>query len=299
MSATLIAAQKGQAVKVLFEVYDTNYALMTGQGSLVAVTLRDEDGAASETVTIAEYGTSGYYSASFTPTKGGMPPKTYWLKIVMSGAGQSSQQSDWTIQSYTALPAYAGATSALTTLAAVREALNLPSSATGDDAYLTNLISRVSESVKRITRRSLTQTTLTEPHDGRRRSWLKLRDWPVISFTSLNEDPDQAWGASTLIASTDFVVDARRGYVYMKNGVLFQRYPQSIRAVYVAGYAAIPADLEQRVIQTVIEDWRTRKNEGLASKTLGDGSVVYFQAGDRFKVLQSRFAPYINFRVAA
>jgi len=292
VSATLIASQKGQQLTVLFDVVDSSYNLLTGQAALLAVTLRDEDGAATETVTITEQATAGYYKATFTPTKGGSPPKTYWLKIVESGTGQSGREADWLVQSYDALPAYAGATSDLTTLAAVRETLRLPVSETGDDAYLTRLISRISATVKRITRRALTQTTLTEIHDGRGRPSFRLRDWPVISFTSLHEDPDCAYPASTLLDPTEYVVDARIGEVTRLASMDFSRYPQALKAVYVAGYATVPEDLEHRVIQTIVEDWRTRKNEGVASKSLMDGSIVYYPVGDRQKALRDRFAIY-------
>ena len=300
MSTPIIAAQKNSAVSAIFDVRDVNYALMTGQAANLIKTLRDPDSgaAAAETVTIVESGTSGYYRWSFTPAKGGMPPKNYMLQLD-EPASSRGQILSWLIQSYDALPAIAGPTANLTTLAAVREALKLPAAATGDDAYLTNLISRISEWVKHSTARSLTQTTITRTFNGTGSSVLDLRDWPIISVTSVHESIDYVFDSTTLIASADYHVNTRKGLIRRLGGVPWLEWGDSIQAIFVAGYAAIPVDLEHRVIQTIVEDWRTRQNEGLSSKTLGDGSVVYFPSSDRFKVLRERFAPYALHEVMA
>lgn len=298
MATSIIAAQKGSVVAAPFDVRDSSYALMSGQAANVTKTLRDPDtgAVASETVTIAESGSSGYYRWSFTPTKGGMPPKNYLLQLE-EPVGSRGQILNWLIQSYDALPAIAGPTSNLTTLANLKEHLRIPDA--GEDAYLTNLIARVSEWIKRETRRVLTQTTLTEIHDGRGRPAFRLRDWPVISFTTLHEDPECVYGANALVDATEYVVDARLGEVIRKFSVPFLRYAQSLRAVYVAGYATIPLDLEMAAIELCALKWRRRKNEGLSSRSLQDGSVTYFTASDYTKDVQRVLNLYRNLRVAA
>lgn len=187
----------------------------------------------------------------------------------------------------------------LTTLTAVREALKLPAGSTGDDAYLTNLIVRVSAYVKTLTGRSLNQTTVTRVYDGTGGSTLDLRDRPIISVTSIHESVDHLFDSTTLVDSADYYVNLRDGLVRRSPGGAWLPWEDSIQAVFVAGYTSIPSDLEHRVIQTVAEDWRTRQNEGLASKSLGDGSVVYFPSGDRRKALRERFEPYSIRRMMA
>ncbi len=275
MSATLIAGQKGSEVAVLFDVLDASGNILTGQAALVTKNLRDELGAAAEAVTVVEQGTSGFYKATFTPTKGGSPPETYFLQI-LEPAGTFGRAHQWTIQSYDAIPVPAGPVSALTTLSALKEALKITTS--GDDAYLTNLISRVSAVIKTYTERVLTQTTLTEIHDGLGFSELVLRDGPIISVTSVHESLDQIFDATTLLDAADYVVDTRLARIWRSGYVPFQDWIQSVKVVYVAGYAAIPADLEHRAIVIASREWNLRLAHGVTAKSLGDGNINYYSA---------------------
>lgn len=275
MSATLIAAQKSSEVAVLFDVLDAAGNILTGQAGLVTKNLRDEVGAAAESITVTEQGSSGFYKATFTPTKGGSPPETYFLQII-EPAGTFGRAHQWTIQSYDAIPAAAGPVSSLTTLAALKEALKIADA--GDDAYLTNLIARVSQIIKTYTERALTQTTLTEIHDGLGYSELILRDGPIISVTSVHESLEQVFDATTLIDQADYVVDSYRSRIWRKGYVAFQEWIQSVKVIYVAGYATIPADLEHRAIVIASREWNLRTAHGTTAKSLADGNINYYSA---------------------
>lgn len=185
----------------------------------------------------------------------------------------------------------------LTTLAALKEQLQM--TGTGNDAFLTNLVARASAFIKTVTRRCLNQTTLTEYHDGTGDDRIRLRDWPVGTVTSVHESMDQAWDASTLVAASDYIVDARLGRIIRKAGVVFQRYPQSVRVIYQAGYATIPSDIEMACLELCVSKWRRRSNEGVQSKNLPDGSIVLFSASDINADLRRLLAPHMNYRMAA
>lgn len=298
--ASLLLAVKGQIVEALFDVVDPSYALLTGQASLVTKSLRDQDGAASETVTVVEQGASGYYKASFTPAKGGMPPTEYLLDIT-EPSGTAGRQHRFLIQVYDSITQVSGVTgSYLTTLANVRQALGLGASDTTDDAFLTNLIARVSEFIKRATRRALTQTTLTEYHNGRGLETLLLRDWPVISMTSIHESVDlpRVYDSTTLVSSSGYVVDSELGIIQRPFNPWYRAF-QSIKAIYVAGYASVPLDLEQLAIDLVVAKYRKRALGDVAARSLMDGSISYFPMSDVTAEQRRVIALYANTRAVA
>lgn len=185
----------------------------------------------------------------------------------------------------------------LTTLAALKEQIIV--TGTGSDTFLTNLIARASAFIKTVTRRCLNATSLTEYHDGAGHDTIRLRDWPVVSVASIHESADQVWDGTTLVASTDYIVDSRLGRIIKKSGVRFDRHPLSVRAVYTAGYATIPADLEMACLELCVAKWRRRSNEGVQSKQLGDGSIVLFTPADMTADIRRILSPHMNFRTAA
>lgn len=170
----------------------------------------------------------------------------------------------------------------LTTLANVRAALKVATTDTGDDAYITALVTRASSFIKRYCRREILDpgADVTEIHDGRGRSKIRLRDWPVITLTSVHEDSESLFPGSTLVPSTDYIVDKRLGVIVRPYGVAWLRYDQSVKVIYRPGYTTTPADVEQACIELVVGKWLRRRNEGVASKSLGDGSVAYFSASE-------------------
>jgi hypothetical protein len=277
VSTTIIAAQKNSLVELVFDVIDLNGANLTGQAASIVKSLRDPDGAAAETVTIVEQGATGFYKVSFTPTKGGMPPKNYYLRLT-EPVGSAERSHQWQIQSYDALPVIAGPTGNLTTLAAVKEQLRITTG--GDDTFLTNAIARVSDFIRRHTGRALTQTTLTELHDGKGSPFIVTRDLPIISVTTLHESTDHVFDATTLIAAADYVVDKAAGRIFRKGGLPFTRWPMTVQVVYVAGYTAIPLDIEQIAIDAVSWKYLHRTSSGYISRTYRDASVTRGSASD-------------------
>jgi hypothetical protein len=181
----------------------------------------------------------------------------------------------------------------LTTLANLKEHLKIESGQTGDDTFLTNVVDRVSQFIKRYTGRVLNQTTLTETYDPMGGDSLLLRDWPVISVTSVHESFDHIFDATTLVAAADYYVNLRVGRIIRIGGSWFN-HRDCVQVVYSAGYATIPTDLEMVALELCAAKWRKRRNEGLASKSLSDGSVVYFSAADLTKDLERALRLYSN-----
>lgn len=119
----------------------------------------------------------------------------------------------------------------------------------------------------------------TEYYDGTGQREFQLAQRPVLSITSLYEDPSAARGqatdafaASTLLtAGTDYSFSGLTGWVTRLNGVwtrptyrdagMLVGYPGSsngsIKVTYVAGYVTIPADIVLACCQMVAECRRT------------------------------------------
>jgi len=133
---------------------------------------------------------------------------------------------------------------ALTTLARLKSHLQLVSTDTTKDVLFAETIERISAQIRDTAHRNFDQATLTEYHDGDGSQInLVLREFPVASVTTLHDDPDRAYGASTLIAAADYVVDLTAGIITL-DGLVFAKGLQNIKVVYVGGYKVIPQDLE-------------------------------------------------------
>src|SRR3990167_2265935 len=129
---------------------------------------------------------------------------------------------------------------ALTTLAAVKAFKGI--SATDQDAEITRLITVVSEYLTRYCRRTFDQNaTLVEYHSGTSgQTTLRLDRPPINSIASIYDDPERAYGASTLVAATDYVIeDAAAGLVRL-DWVSFQAGLNNVKVTYSGGYATIP-----------------------------------------------------------
>ena len=168
----------------------------------------------------------------------------------------------------------------LTALAVLKEHLKIETGQTGDDAFLTSLIDRASQFIKRYTGRVLNQTTLTETYDALGSPVLLLRDFPVVSVTSVHESIDQVFDATTLVPAADYYVNLRKGRITRTSGAPWLSYPDAVQVVYSAGYATIPTDIEMVALELCAAKWRRRRNEGLSGKTLSDGSVMFFTPAD-------------------
>lgn len=163
----------------------------------------------------------------------------------------------------------------LTTLTNVKAFKAITS--TDQDAEITRLIAVVSEYLTRYCRRTFDMdAALVEYHSTRSGQTMLLLDRPPInSIASIYDDPDRAYGAATLVAATDYVVeDAAAGLVRL-DGVSFQGGFNNVNVTYSGGFATIPAGLEQAAIELI---WLARDKGqyqilGQSAKSIGDGSI--------------------------
>ena len=191
----------------------------------------------------------------------------------------------------------------LTSVANVKEHLGIATAQAGDNAFLTNLITRCSAFLMRVTRRNLTAAARADIEDGTGTEFLRLRDWPAVSIGTVWEDPDQNWTTSTVVAAADYILqaggDGRPARLIKKSGIPWARFPQSVKVQWTAGYATIPTDLEMIALEVIANKWRRRRNEGLASKSTPDGTLVMFSPSDINADIRRLLAPHIYLRPVA
>lgn len=122
--------------------------------------------------------------------------------------------------------------------------------------------------------RTLSQATYVELLDGpsaERAEVLDLVIQPIASVTSIYDDDERAYGAGTLVASSEYDVQANRGRVVLKSSAThaWSRSWEAIKVTYVGGFndASPPADAKKALILIVGALWQRRIVAGLPHAT--------------------------------
>ena len=162
---------------------------------------------------------------------------------------------------------------ALVTLVKVKEYLEI--TGTDSDTLLQGFIDRLSAWVERYCDRIFLQATYTdEKHDGDGAKALLVNQYPIDSVTSLFDDTLRNFGTETKIAAADFVIYKDRGEIHL-DGLTFQKGLQNVKVTYVAGFATIPIDLQQAVLELVADRFRNKESQGIRSQAIGAFRVEY------------------------
>jgi hypothetical protein len=275
------AIRKGAEARYAFDIKDALGVLQTGKTAAdLTIALHANGVNVSPHGVVIVEDAGGYYYAKWTPALGGNPPVPYLLDLEETGAGLAGRQHRPEFQSFDSIPIPAGPTGDLSSLEAIRTWLGYQvGENTGNDAFLTIALSRQSEWIKQRSGRVITQASVTEVHDGRGVPRIQLRDGPIISVTSVHEDLDHAFGASSLIDPDDYYVDQRRCQIFRKGNAPWISWPNSLQVVYLAGWASIPLWIERYAIVKVCQDLMRRDGDELSSVTLKDGTIVKREPG--------------------
>lgn len=181
----------------------------------------------------------------------------------------------------------------LSSLANIKEYLGIPTGTTEDDALLGSLLTRVQDFVRSYLGRTITdEGTITEHHDGLGKPYILLKEYPILTLTSVHDDPDRQFGSSSLIASTDLIQETELGIIRRKFEVPFQDYKKNVQVVYTGGYATVPGAVEQAVIELVASKYKKRGRIGIQSRSLKDGSRTFFSSRDFTTEQKSLLAPF-------
>jgi hypothetical protein len=168
----------------------------------------------------------------------------------------------------------------LTTLANVKAFKNI--TASEHDSEILRLIPAVDAFIAQYCNRTLEQATVTEYYSTRAgQTTLRLKIYPVASITSIHDDVDRVYGADTLLAASDYVLDDAEAGIVKLDGCTFNEGLRNVKVIYLGGFAVgTPqrALLEQAAIELL---WLARNKGdqallGLQSRSIADGRVDTF-----------------------
>jgi hypothetical protein len=128
---------------------------------------------------------------------------------------------------------------ALTDLNRLEDSLAISSTfPAADKDILKRLINSSSAYISRICKRTFKYSTVSnELHDGRGVEWLTTDKFPIISITSIYDDPNRDYGSDTLIDSDDYeIYHADAGIVRYLEGT-FSNSKSNVQISYVAGFS--------------------------------------------------------------
>lgn len=172
-------------------------------------------------------------------------------------------------------------TISLTTLAKVKTFLRITSSSF--DSELEALIDSFSRFISNQTGRILKEADITqELHSGKGEQFLVLKNLPATDITAFEyADGDLGSRTWTAFDSDEYELDPDSGRIYVPGGVPYGF--NNIRVSYTAGYATIPADLEELANAMVAKVFDDARSQGKSSEGI-DGANIQWR--NRFNIEQ-------------
>ena len=163
----------------------------------------------------------------------------------------------------------------LTTLASVKQWLNLASGSTSDDALLSALITAYSEYIQTYINREFASATYSDNWDGSGGSFMLFPNYPVTAVSSLSID-DISIPFVTNTTDSGYRFDKNRIWL---NNYLFNSGMGNIAVTYTAGYASVPPEIARATVELVGLRYREKDRIGMSSKTLA-GEITAFITKD-------------------
>ena len=170
------------------------------------------------------------------------------------------------------------AANALTTLAAFKDFMGIPTSDVTKDGRYEFFINAASGVIQTYCERQFLQATRVERHDGRLSDTLVTREWPVSSVTEVRVAADWDFtNANSLYDANDFAVE--KGSVIRLRNKLFPKGKLNVQVTYVSGYlfANLPADLQLCCLQ--LAEWylalRDDRRIGVTNKSKSGENIGF------------------------
>jgi len=168
----------------------------------------------------------------------------------------------------------------LTTRASAKELLGIPSAVTAFDAVIDTLVAAVDGIVEDYCHRRFADVTYTEYYDGQSgQRRLCLRNYPIISVTSIHDDANRDYGTDTLVDADDYTFETgedSNGIVHL-HGTTLSKGIRNIKVIYRAGYATIPKSLARAADLIVASLYNRRKAQGTPGGSMGSVSISLAQ----------------------
>lgn len=163
---------------------------------------------------------------------------------------------------------------ALVTVSELKELLSIAHAE--DDALLTTIVDAASKWFESQVGRTITATDYVEIQDGQGGTSIVPSHYPVISIATSGLVIDgtvvtlsTGYGVAGYYLSGD-VIKLRSQYVTSGSG--------NVSISYRAGYATVPSDVKQAVLEIAALMYREKDRVGQQSRTGPDGSTVFYYA---------------------
>jgi uncharacterized phiE125 gp8 family phage protein len=168
------------------------------------------------------------------------------------------------------------------TLNDAKEQLHIGVSESDFDDQLINLVNRGYKILENYIGHQIKSATYTEYYNGDDTGELMLRNWPIVSITSIHidQDGDRSWESDELINSANYYYDADNGIIEFVQATgtgptWFEPGIKNIKVIYVAGYATIPNELVHALVMYVAWLFNRTATEGTTTMALGGKTEVY------------------------
>ena len=159
--------------------------------------------------------------------------------------------------------------------------LNLSSD---QEKILPLLVDGITAAINTYCGRIFESTIHTEKYDGSSSNFLMLKNFPIISVTTVTRTKEDASDTEVDIASTEYKIQQTTGMLVMhpinySDSSVWLNGNENYEIVYVAGYTA--ADLPKDVIMackiwlSVLWESADQKLFAVASSTLGDDTISF------------------------
>ena len=197
----------------------------------------------------------------------------------------------------------------LTTLAGVRERLQIPVLETDKDALISTLITEVTDAIQSELRgRKIVEATYTEYPPGTGTEVLFLAQGPLVSVTSINSVvySDAGSGARqedlTVLDPFLYVLDNLRTEHSLGRGIIrrvdsgtFDRdHARRWKVVYVAGWSTIPSAITHLATTWVTHEYQNREARWNASRVIDDGQISLLSPAQLAREKDLALSPFVD-----
>jgi len=159
--------------------------------------------------------------------------------------------------------------------------LKIPLAELSQDSIVELWINAASDYLESATDRRIKEVALTQQYHGKNTNILLLDEWPIaaIPFPQVWVDQDSNFGAPTLLDPTTYRIGDDGNSIVLL-GRLFPNGFNNIQVAYTAGYATIPADLQNACLWLVTWYHRMRENQdiGRTGKSKGGETTTIMQS---------------------
>jgi hypothetical protein len=175
---------------------------------------------------------------------------------------------------------------------------NAPTAAPGAD-LISQLITAASRAICAYCGRGqFTAQSYTDTYDGAGKTWMLLRQWPVLSVTAIALT--QCGVVTTITDPTTFQLEApipaggAQRLTLVSPHLYFPRGRGNVQITYEAGYQTVPPDVAQACIEAVGEAYQRRNRIGQTSVSSQGQTTVAFSQSDLNAAAKAMLEPYIR-----